>query len=523
MALPTEAMSGADIAAIYDSVKQNGYPDNFTDPVADPFLAEVPSGVRANSGAVQGGGCGDEGKAAVVKDLLPDDVNDEAAVVRYGGGYNAGHGAYLWVDRGDGVPELRQAVFHGIPTGALRENTTAMIGRTTLFDPAGFMKEHGEICQVLNTPRLPGKVVIDLNTPLSLTTHKGFEGLMKASGKGGMAGSTGSGISPGYASILLKNGVSVGQLLDAEWKTHLTDHYKLWDRLSRDLVDGQQMSEMIVRDDGDRPVGTLEQFLYRVGEARGQLLDLHAKGEIDFDFRNIFRAIWHDPRIRLLFEGAQAGGLRNGTGLYPDVTVGPPFIHDTLDVTTYNIAHARQVPVIINTTKVPYMSSVGARDFHVPVDAAYVKKIQDGFGEKGQTTGRLRDVLPLIMSFLSYVHRSGQHNYLAVTHMDAASLNETIRVVTHFSENPDPRNQGSETLYSPYQHEIDAHHAAGNWNPQYVEFDPWDGTRVAEAQHPGQLDPKALEFLYFLKEAFDGVPLMMARTGRAPENKVMWI
>ena len=65
--------------------------------------------------AIVGGQWGDEGKGKIV-DLLSKDVD---VVARYQGGANAGHTVYK---------EDKKVVLHQIPTGALRESCTCVLG-----------------------------------------------------------------------------------------------------------------------------------------------------------------------------------------------------------------------------------------------------------------------------------------------------------------------------------------------------------------------------------------------------------
>ena len=71
---------------------------------------------------------GDEGKGKYV-DLLSGRVH---AVVRYGGGHNAGHTV---------VVDEQKFVLHIVPSGILHPGVTSVIGNGCVVDPDAFMSE----------------------------------------------------------------------------------------------------------------------------------------------------------------------------------------------------------------------------------------------------------------------------------------------------------------------------------------------------------------------------------------------
>ncbi|HEY5700837.1 MAG TPA: adenylosuccinate synthetase, partial [Gammaproteobacteria bacterium] len=71
---------------------------------------------------------GDEGKGKVV-DLLTDRAG---AVVRFQGGHNAGHTLVIG---------NQKTVLHLIPSGAMRENVSCLIGNGVVLSPSALMEE----------------------------------------------------------------------------------------------------------------------------------------------------------------------------------------------------------------------------------------------------------------------------------------------------------------------------------------------------------------------------------------------
>lgn len=81
---------------------------------------------------VLGAQWGDEGKGKIV-DLLTEEIG---AVVRFGGGHNAGHTTVI---------NGKKTVLHLIPSGILRDDALCLIGNGVVISPAALQKEIAEL------------------------------------------------------------------------------------------------------------------------------------------------------------------------------------------------------------------------------------------------------------------------------------------------------------------------------------------------------------------------------------------
>ena len=126
---------------------------------------------------------GDEGKGKVV-DLLTDRA---AAVVRFQGGHNAGHTLVI---------ENKKTVLHLIPSGAMHENVSCLIGNGVVLSPSALMEELGMLEE--RGVSLRERLFISDACPLILPYHVAIDQAReRASGKNAI-GTTGRGIGPAY-------------------------------------------------------------------------------------------------------------------------------------------------------------------------------------------------------------------------------------------------------------------------------------------------------------------------------------
>jgi adenylosuccinate synthase len=143
---------------------------------------------------------GDEGKGKIV-DLLTENAQ---AVVRWGGGSNAGHTL---------VVDGKKYVTHLIPSGILRRGVTCVLGEGMVVDPSVLVEEirafrsQGFLQQDSN-------LVVAERAHLTFPYHRDLDRLREE--RPGKIGTTKRGIGPTYESKAARFGMRVGDLLRPE-------------------------------------------------------------------------------------------------------------------------------------------------------------------------------------------------------------------------------------------------------------------------------------------------------------------
>lgn len=261
--------------------------------------------MRKNSFAFCGGAFGDEGKGKIV-DMYVDMLSKKGPVIVYrdNGGANAGH----TVEVGD-----TRIALHQLPSGILTENATLVLGKGMVIHPHDLLTEIKDVETAIQG-KVTGKIKLDEMATLSLDTHRAFESVLKQWESGGK-GSTGRGISPAYADVLLRHPVRVRDIVPFNEKK-LTKHYQLYQALIKGLGQSIEKIEVPVLDQKQKTVvvGDLATFLKRLKAAAKKLQPIVCNA-VEF-----LESTWNDTSYSFVFEKAQGLGLDPRWGVYPDVT-----------------------------------------------------------------------------------------------------------------------------------------------------------------------------------------------------------
>ncbi|HXR82333.1 MAG TPA: adenylosuccinate synthase, partial [Saprospiraceae bacterium] len=145
---------------------------------------------------------GDEGKGKIV-DFLADRYQ---LVCRFQGGPNAGH--TLWIDG-------KKTVLHTIPSGIFHSHLTNVIGNGVVIDPTTLLKEITALESSGNEVR--SRLKIAKKAHLILPTHKMLDMASEASKGEAKIGSTLRGIGPCYMDKTGRNGLRIGDILNADF------------------------------------------------------------------------------------------------------------------------------------------------------------------------------------------------------------------------------------------------------------------------------------------------------------------
>lgn len=431
--------------------------------------------LRKNSIAIQGGAFGDEGKGRIVDNLCQQFAKNHKNIIvyRWNGGANAGH----TVQFGD-----HRIALHQLPSGVFIKNAVVILGKGMVIHPGDLLAEINQVKKFSN--KLNNRnLILDEMATLALDTHRGFESTLKVWEEGGR-GSTGRGISPAYADILLRHPVRMRDLKSNDWKNIFSKHYDLYAALIKGL--GNEISKIDVASiespTGLIKIGSKNSFLERIGKQRLSLIPFISPV---FEFLD---KIWKDETIPFVFEGAQAVGLDWRYGVYPDITASDPTFDGILSSTEGIIDPAR-IQIRASTIKATYMSSVGQRKLPTVMHPALAELIRRDAKEYGATTKRPRDIYYLDLPAISFYLRITKTTHLILTHMDISYPNIPITICYKYQIN------GKSSSYRPDQLHLN------KITPIYKDMASWNGNDLRGSKKISDFPIQAREFLnYLLKE-----------------------
>ena len=228
---------------------------------------------------------GDEGKGKIV-DWLSEKAD---LVVRFQGGYNAGHTLVV----NDQIFKLSL-----LPSGIVRKNTTVLIGNGVVIDPFHLKKEIDEL-KNQNIKISSENLIISESAFLILPIHQVIDKLRENNKNTEKIGTTGRGIGPSYEDKVGRRGVRICDLFDkVELSSKLSKLYDFHNIWLRAMGEKQLDPEDILEN------------LWDLGQT----------------FKSYVQPSWllinryNQPASNILFEGAQGTFLDVDHGTYPFVT-----------------------------------------------------------------------------------------------------------------------------------------------------------------------------------------------------------
>jgi adenylosuccinate synthase len=325
---------------------------------------------------VVGAQFGDEAKGKITDYL----AGRARYVVRTGGGPNAGHSIHL----AEGT-----VVLHQVPCGILRAGVTAVCGPGMVLDPKALEEE---LRTLEERHLLKGSFVISERAHAILPTHLAEdaweEELRTATNPSAGLGTTRRGIGPAYADMYGRWGVSFGDLIRPA---------KLAARL-----------ELLY---------AAKPYLKNLPDRATVLADLsEVATRLAPYVRPTEPLLWSavERHETILLEGAQGALLDINFGTYPYVTSG----HSTsAGALVGSGLPPAEVTEVIGVTKA-YATRVGAGPFPTEVGGDMAAYLQREGGERGATTGRLRQVGWLDLVLLRYVSKLNGFSSFALTKVD---------------------------------------------------------------------------------------------------------
>lgn len=145
---------------------------------------------------------GDEGKGKVV-DVLTPRYN---VVARFQGGPNAGHTLEF---------EGQKYVLRSIPSGIFQSGQINVIGNGVVLDPVLFREE--AMALAASGHPLNERLKISKKAHLIMPTHRLLDAANESAKGAGKIGTTGKGIGPTYTDKISRNGLRLGDTLDADF------------------------------------------------------------------------------------------------------------------------------------------------------------------------------------------------------------------------------------------------------------------------------------------------------------------
>jgi adenylosuccinate synthase len=329
---------------------------------------------------------GDEGKGKVV-DLLTADAD---AVVRYGGGANAGHTLVVGGEK---------VVFHLVPSGALHERPRCLLGPGMVIDP-NVLRD--ELAVMRERGLLPaGRVLVSDRAHLVLPQHVLVDGLRERGP--GSIGTTKRGIGPCYQDRAARRGIRVVDLADPdELRRKIAANLEGW-RPTIEALGGEPPSAVEV---AEQCLRLADELLPHVGDVTGVLHEMREAGR------------------RILLEGAQGSMLDIDHGTYPFVTSSSVTAGGACTGTGLAPTHIDRV---LGITKA-YTTRVGDGPFPTELHGPEGEALRQAGGEFGATTGRPRRCGWLDLPVLRHAVRVNGIGELALTKLDVLSGTDPLKI-----------------------------------------------------------------------------------------------
>ena len=302
--------------------------------------------------AVVGANWGDEGKGKIT-DMLAEDAD----IVRFQGGANAGHTI---------VNNYGKFALHTLPSGVFYNHTTSIIGNGVALNiPLLFKEVQSIVDKGVPTP----KILVSDRAQIVMSYHILFDECEEERLGKKSFGSTKSGIAPFYSDKYAKVGIQVSELFDEEL---------LREKLERICVQKNVILEHLYH----KPTLNIDELMDTLREYR-KMVEPYVCDVSAF----LYEA--REQGKRILLEG-QLGSLKDPDhGIYPMVT-------SSSTLAGYGAVGAGLPPYEIKrivTVVKAYSSAVGAGEFVSEIfgeEADELRRRGGDGGEYGATTGRPR-------------------------------------------------------------------------------------------------------------------------------------
>jgi len=401
---------------------------------------------------------GDEGKGKIVDYFAPNyDV-----VARFQGGPNAGHTLYV---NGEKV------VLHQIPSGIFHQGKINLIGNGVVLDPVTLKKECDKVAAF--GVDVHKNLFISERAHLILPTHRALDKASEMEKGETKIGSTLKGIGPTYMDKTGRNGLRVGDLKDADFKTHYNNLRGKHQRLLDNFHFNEDISAW------EEEFFEALEFLKTLNIVNGEYFinDLLNQGK------------------RVLAEGAQGSMLDIDFGTFPFVTSSSTI---TAGVCNGLGVAPQKIKDVLGVTK-GYCTRVGGGPFPTELNDETGEAIRKAGSEFGATTGRPRRCGWIDLVALQFACMINGVTKLVMTKADIMDQFSPLSVCTAY------KIDGVETSQVPFTI------AKVPIEPVYKTFDGWS-MDTSNLKTPEELPTKMTEYIDFINK-FVGVPVSYVSNG----------
>jgi adenylosuccinate synthase len=403
---------------------------------------------------------GDEGKGKIV-DVLTSKYN---IIARFQGGPNAGHTLEF-----DGIKH----VLRTIPSGIFHKDSINVIGNGVVIDPVVFIKELEGLDQ-FNIDYL-SKLIISRKAHIILPTHRLLDAASETAKGKAKIGSTLKGIGPTYMDKTGRNGIRIGDLELADWKTKYralaNKHQAMIDFYNVDIqYDLEELEAEFF--ESIKILRTLkfidsEEYLYQAQKQGKSILAEGAQGSLlDIDFGTY-------PFVTS--SNTTAAGACTGLGVAPNKIS-----------EVYGIFKA-------------YTTRVGSGPFPTELFDKVGEDMARIGHEFGAVTGRARRCGWLDLVALKYACQVNGVTQLMMMKGDVLSGFKTLKICTSYNY------KGKTFEHLPYNIEPE------NIEPIYTDFKGWkeDLTKMTESS---QLPKELNDYVAFLEKELE-IPITIVSVG----------
>ncbi|MBP6235595.1 MAG: adenylosuccinate synthase [Saprospiraceae bacterium] len=335
---------------------------------------------------------GDEGKGKIV-DYLADKYD---LVCRFQGGPNAGHTIKI-----DG----NKYVLHTIPSGIFRPEITNVIGNGVVLDPITMVKEM-TVLENAGIDFLP-RLLVSRKAHLIVPTHRYLDAASEAAKGLGKIGSTLKGIGPAYMDKTGRNGIRVGDLSAADFKTRYQ------------IIREKHLGLIKLYPDIDFDLAAEEEKFFESVEIIKKLRFVNSEYFVN-------NALTEGKKI--LAEGAQGSMLDIDFGTYPYVTSSNTI---SAGVCSGLGIAPNKIRDVIGIAKA-YCTRVGSGPFPTELLDETGEKLRQVGKEFGATTGRPRRCGWIDIPQLLYTIMLNGVTQVIITKLDVLDTFEEISVATAY-------------------------------------------------------------------------------------------
>lgn len=401
---------------------------------------------------------GDEGKGKIVDVLTP----KYAIIGRFQGGPNAGHTLEF-----NGIKH----VLRTIPSGIFHKTAVNVIGNGVVIDPVVLMSEIDALIKM--GVDVKSKLLFSKKAHLILPTHRLLDAASEASKGSEKIGSTLKGIGPTYMDKTGRNGLRLGDIMNANFK----EKYQQLVEKHKQLLNYHNYKYNLTE---------LEPEWFKAIEQ----LKTYQQIESEHYFNDALK-----NNKAILAEGAQGSLLDIDFGSYPFVTSSNTICAGAC--TGLGIA-PNKIGNVYGIFKA-YCTRVGSGPFPTELHDEIGDGIRNNGREFGSVTGRPRRTGWLDLPALKYAVMINGVTELMMMKADVLSHLDTIQVCTQYNY------QGKKIDYLPFDHSPEL------LTPVYTPLKGWKkdltGLNSLE-QIPAELN----DYIAFIEREV-GVPISIVSVG----------